>query len=170
MPDGESDGIRTHDLLIKSQLLYRLSYALPLRRQRLPRLEVRGTYAEPLLWSTHKIAVTVAGRCFSSSPGNEIAVSNRRGGSSQRKIGDPERQKSCLCQNNRFSRTQTTVTISLNNQDCNVWIDRLAIHKSWGANRFWCISVIVNNPSGPQEVLLWMKHTSVGLQQLSSAA
>ncbi len=26
---GESDGIRTHDLLIKSQLLYRLSYALP---------------------------------------------------------------------------------------------------------------------------------------------
>lgn len=26
---GERDGIRTHDLLIKSQLLYRLSYALP---------------------------------------------------------------------------------------------------------------------------------------------
>ena len=28
---GESDGARTHDLLIKSQLLYQLSYALPLR-------------------------------------------------------------------------------------------------------------------------------------------
>ncbi len=26
---GERDGIRTHDLLIKSQMLYRLSYALP---------------------------------------------------------------------------------------------------------------------------------------------
>ena len=26
---GERSGIRTHDLLIKSQLLYRLSYALP---------------------------------------------------------------------------------------------------------------------------------------------
>lgn len=29
---GERDGIRTHDLLIKSQLLYRLSYALPWAR------------------------------------------------------------------------------------------------------------------------------------------
>ncbi len=29
---GERDGIRTHDLLIKSQLLYRLSYALPRAR------------------------------------------------------------------------------------------------------------------------------------------
>lgn len=28
---GESVGVRTRDLLIKSQLLYRLSYALPLR-------------------------------------------------------------------------------------------------------------------------------------------
>ena len=26
---GERDGIRTHDLLIKSQMLYQLSYALP---------------------------------------------------------------------------------------------------------------------------------------------
>lgn len=26
---GERDGTRTHDLLIKSQMLYRLSYALP---------------------------------------------------------------------------------------------------------------------------------------------
>jgi hypothetical protein len=26
---GERDGIRTHDPLIKSQMLYRLSYALP---------------------------------------------------------------------------------------------------------------------------------------------
>ena len=40
----------------------------------------------------------------------------------------------------------------------------------WGANHFWCISVIVNNPLGPQEVLLWKMHTSVGLQQLSLAA
>lgn len=63
---GESDGIRTHDLLIKSQLLYRLSYALPLRRQMLPRLEVRGTYADALLRSTHKIEVVSGRRCFSS--------------------------------------------------------------------------------------------------------
>ncbi len=34
---GERDGIRTHDLLIKSQLLYRLSYALPRARKRRPR-------------------------------------------------------------------------------------------------------------------------------------
>ena len=34
---GERDGIRTHDLLIKSQLLYRLSYALPRARKGRPR-------------------------------------------------------------------------------------------------------------------------------------
>jgi len=44
---GESDGIRTHDLLIKSQLLYRLSYALPGAAVR-PR-GVGDTYAKRLL-------------------------------------------------------------------------------------------------------------------------
>ena len=34
---GERDGARTHDLLIKSQLLYRLSYALPRGRESRPR-------------------------------------------------------------------------------------------------------------------------------------
>lgn len=38
---GERAGIRTLDLLIKSQLLYRLSYALPGGARRLA--EVRGT-------------------------------------------------------------------------------------------------------------------------------
>jgi hypothetical protein len=51
--DGESAGIRTLDLLIKSQLLYRLSYALPG-----PVCCVRRKWAEictaGLFWSTQK--------------------------------------------------------------------------------------------------------------------
>ncbi len=168
--DGESDGIRTHDLLIKSQLLYRLSYALPLRRQRLPRLEVRGTYADALLWSTHKIVVASDRRCFSSAGCREMTASSRRNRLLLRKIRNPTQHADELQQGKRFSKTQTTVTISHNNQGCNERIDRLAIRNSWGANRFWCISAIVNNLSGPQEVLLWKTQTSVGLQQLSSAA
>ena len=50
---GESVGVRTRDLLIKSQLLYRLSYALP-EAERCVRLEVRGTYAGAPLRSTKK--------------------------------------------------------------------------------------------------------------------
>ena len=51
---GESAGVRTLDLLIKSQLLYRLSYALP--RKGKPLSEVRGTYADGLSGSTAKTA------------------------------------------------------------------------------------------------------------------
>ena len=40
--NGESVGVRTRDLLIKSQLLYRLSYALP-RPRMSASLKVRGT-------------------------------------------------------------------------------------------------------------------------------
>ena len=55
---GESVGVRTRDLLIKSQLLYRLSYALPDAR-RFTRLEVRGTYAGAPSWSTKKSSFPV---------------------------------------------------------------------------------------------------------------
>ena len=49
---GERAGIRTLDLLIKSQLLYRLSYALPWGEGRLSK--VRGTYARAIERSTEK--------------------------------------------------------------------------------------------------------------------
>ena len=49
---GERAGIRTLDLLIKSQLLYRLSYALP-RGEKRP-WKVRGTYAGAYFRSTEK--------------------------------------------------------------------------------------------------------------------
>ena len=43
---GERDGTRTHDLLIKSQLLYRLSYALVTRRM-IPASENSGPMRRP---------------------------------------------------------------------------------------------------------------------------
>ena len=56
-------------------------------------------------------------------------------------------------------RAQTTVTIFANNQGCKDRFHQPAIGNSWGANRFWCISVTVDNLSGPQEVLLWKTQT-----------
>ena len=39
---GERDGIRTHDLLIKSQMLYQLSYALLKERSWSSRIDATG--------------------------------------------------------------------------------------------------------------------------------
>jgi hypothetical protein len=39
---GERDGIRTHDLLIKSQMLYQLSYALHKKRGWSSRIDAAG--------------------------------------------------------------------------------------------------------------------------------
>jgi hypothetical protein len=48
---GERDGTRTHDLLIKSQLLYRLSYALVTMRKILA--EPPATYTRWELFKDH---------------------------------------------------------------------------------------------------------------------
>ncbi len=83
--NGERAGIRTLDLLIKSQLLYRLSYALPVRVFKAP-AEVGGTYAGDLAGSTRKIALSRAKMhdCRSERKGDWQAVRSgvRKGGNS----------------------------------------------------------------------------------------